>query len=138
MESLSSLMSGLNHSRKVKMADEIAHFFSTSDLTYEESQQLVGICEKYCPNYQNIYDFNNVNDVDTTYSGAKRAVIGVLQEDLDLYSYGNDSELTSNEIDIKLLDNPNFESYKYSRKQLNEYVLRKCFSFYLSDFYLNL
>ena len=69
-----------------------------------------------------VYDFDNVNQFNKTYSGSTRNIIDVLQKDLDKNRY---AEQGTQELDPELLNSPNFESYKYTRNQLIEFIISK-------------
>lgn len=56
-------------------------------------------------------DFQNVDTIKQTYSGAERQVIDILREELDKADYVK--EIDEPSYDPKELLDPNFQSYKY-------------------------
>lgn len=68
-------------------------------------------------------DFENPKTNSKTYAGHPREVIKQLDDDISNNDYSTSVEYEN--YDPALLANPNFEAYKYSRKQLISWIVGK-------------
>jgi hypothetical protein len=123
MEALYNELGIMHANKKAKVASQLANFVSKLDLSIADTQKFDSIAKLFVNDDKlDVYDFDNVNVIKNTYSGSKRNVIGVLKSDLKATNYTGPGV---QEIDVKLLDNPNLLSYKYTRRELIEFTIRK-------------
>lgn len=122
MENFGTHLKTLHDTKQAEIAQEMTHIVGQATLGEVDSDKLGQLVQKHQNDFLDVYDFDNVNFNTNTYSGSQRNVISVLAKDLLDNDYLNPSEV---EIDAKLMDSPNFQSFKYTRKELIEFTICK-------------
>ena len=122
MENLLNEVEKLTCFSQAKITKDLCSFIQTLNLNKDEQDMLNNILKEQRHDYLDLFDFDNAKRDEFTYSKAKRNVIDILQEDMELSNYSSRTEKIT-EYDHTLLDNPSFENYRYTRRELIEWTI---------------